>query len=286
MSPVDVLSLIELNAGRWPKMVIDFDALPVLDQVAAKLIAAKARYQSLFAETSVPWPVIAVVHQRECSQNWNLSIAQGDPWNQVSTHVPTGRGPFNSWEEAAIDALTKCPPIASQWAHWDTIGGVLTRLEMYNGLGYAGMNRPSPYVWSRTDQYVSGKYIADHDFDPNVIDSQQGCSGLLVRMMEQDPTILSDFPSWGTVPAQPSLTGPDGVLRDTRWLQTTLNGLGASPQLQPDGGWGPLTMAALKTYQASNGLSASGRYNLLTLNSLDPTFAAASTESAAPVSAG
>lgn len=284
MSPVDLPSLIQANTARWPSMVIDFDALPVLDQAAARLIAAKPRYQSLFAETSVPWPVIAVIHQRECSQNWNLSIAQGDPWNQVSVHVPTGRGPFGSWEEAAIDALTACEHM-DQWAHWDSVAGVLTRLEMYNGLGYAGMNRPSPYIWSRTDQYLSGKYVADHDFDPNVIDSQEGCAGLLVRMMAQDATILNDFPSWGSMPVQPSLTGADGVVRDTLWLQTTLNGLGANPQLKPDGGWGPMTAAALKAYQSSNGLSASGRYNLLTLNRLDPTFAASTTE-ASTVSTG
>ncbi len=285
MSSVDLLNLIQVNAGRWPNLVIDFDALPVLDQVAERLIGSKARYQSLFAQTRVPWPVIAVIHQRECSQNWNLSIAQGDPWNQVSVHVPTGRGPFGSWEEAAVDALTTCEHM-DQWAHWDTMAGVLTRLEMYNGLGYAGMNRPSPYIWSRTDQYVSGKYVADHDFDPSVIDSQEGCSGLLVRMMEQDPTILSDFPSWGSAPAQPSLTGPGGVAYDVRWLQTTLNGLGANPQLHPDGGWGPLTIAALKTYQAGAGLAASGRYNLPTLSSLDPTYAGASTVGASTVSTG
>jgi lysozyme family protein len=285
MSPVDLVNLIQQNAARWPSMVIDFDALPVLDQVAARLIAAKARYQSLFAQTKVPWPAIAVIHERECSQNWNLSIAQGDPWNQVSVHVPAGRGPFGSWEEAAIDALTTCEHM-DQWIHWDTIGGVLTRLEMYNGTGYAGMGHPSPYIWSRTDQYVSGKYVADHDFDPNVIDSQEGCSGLLVRMMAQDPTILSDFPSWGSAPDQPSLTGSDGVLHDTAWLQTTLNQLGASPQLRPDGGWGPLTIAALKTYQASAGLGASGRYNVPTLDSLVNAPASPASAGQTPASVG
>jgi|SRR5579863_7708122 len=267
MSPVDLVNLIEQNAGRWPSMVIDFDALATLEEVAIRLIAAKDRYQALFAQTNVPWPVIAVIHERECSQNWDLSIAQGDPWNQVSVHVPSGRGPFASWEEAAVDALTSCEHL-DQWGHWDTLGGVLTRLEMYNGTGYAGMGQPSPYIWSRTDQYVSGKYVADHDFNPNVIDVQQGCAGLLACIMTQDPTIQSDFASWGGPPAQPSLTGSDGVVHDTLWLQNTLNQLRASPQLKPDGGWGPLTIAALKNYQASAGLSTNGRYNVPTLDSL------------------
>jgi len=62
-------------------------------------------------------------------------------------------------------------------------------LEIYNGLGYASRGRPSPYVWSGTDQYISGKYIADGVYDPNAVDKQLGCAGLLMAMMALDPTI-------------------------------------------------------------------------------------------------
>ncbi len=273
MSPSDIGGLIQANATRWPNMVIDFDAVPLMNQVAARLIAAKARYQSLFAHTSVPWPVIAVIHERECSQNWNLSIAQGDPWNAVSVHSPAGRGPFASWEDAAIDALNNYEKM-NQWTQWGVVGGALTRLEMYNGLGYANMSpaNPSPYVWSRTDRYISGKYVADGVFNPSVIDSQEGCAPLLAAMMIQDPTIASDF-GWDAAPSQPSLTGPDGVVHDTSWLQSSLNQLGATPQLSVDGGWGPHTQAALMTYQAGAGLAASGRYNVPTLNALQNSLA-------------
>ncbi|HWE85492.1 MAG TPA: peptidoglycan-binding protein [Terracidiphilus sp.] len=269
MATVQVSGLVQSNTARWPQMVIDFDALATMNQVAARLIAAKARYQSLYAQTRVPWPVIALIHQRECSQNWALSIAQGDPWNQVSVHVPSGRGPFGSWEEAAIDALTNCEHM-DQWAQWDSTGGVLTRLEMYNGLGYANRNPslPSPYIWSRTSPYVSGKYVADGKFDPNTIDSQQGCAPLLASMMEQDPTIATDY-AWPAPPAQPSLIGADGVPRDTRWLQSSLNQLGANPQLSVDGQWGNMTMTAVRGYQQGAGLFASGRYNVPTLQSLE-----------------
>jgi lysozyme family protein len=83
----------------------------------------------------------------------------------VSTHVPAGRGPFTSWEDAAFDALAMCPPFASRNKDWSP-GGALTMLERYNGLGYAAKGVPSPYIWSGTDQYVSGKYVADHIYDP------------------------------------------------------------------------------------------------------------------------
>jgi lysozyme family protein len=103
-------------------------------------------------------------------------------------HVPKGRGPFASWEAAAIDALDVCPPHASRWTDWSA-GGALTLLEQYNGLGYAARGLPSPYLWAHTDQYVSGKYVADGHFDPNAIDHQLGCAVLLKAMKAIDASI-------------------------------------------------------------------------------------------------
>lgn len=140
------------------------------------------------ANTGVPWAFIAVAHERESSQDWGASLAQGDPWNRVSVHVPAGRGPFKSWEEAAIDALVNCAPHATRNRDW-SIGGTLTMLEQYNGLGYAARGKPSPYIWSGTDQYVSGKYVRDGVYDPTAVDQQLGCAGLLLTMMQLDPSI-------------------------------------------------------------------------------------------------
>jgi lysozyme family protein len=149
---------------------------------------AKARYQAVEKETGVPWYFIAVAHERESSQNWRCSLAQGDPWNRVSVHVPAGRGPFKSWEEAAVDALVHCAPYAARNKDW-SVGGLLTQLEEYNGLGYATRGVPSPYVWSGTNQYVSGKYVRDGVYDPHAVDQQLGCAGLLMAMMTLDPSI-------------------------------------------------------------------------------------------------
>jgi lysozyme family protein len=182
----DLNALAAANAKRWVNAKLSRS----FASVARHLVApdAKARYQAVYARTGVPWAVIAVIHERECSQNWTGSLAQGDPWNRVSVHVPAGRGPFRSWEEAATDALVGCPPYAARNQDW-SIGRTLTMLEQYNGLGYAARGRPSPYIWSGTDQYRSGKYVHDGVYDPNVVDSQPGCAGLLMAMMALDPTI-------------------------------------------------------------------------------------------------
>lgn len=183
---LDLLTLKAANEKRWAntKTTRDFSV------TAKRLIApaAKSRYQAVSATTGVPWAVIAVIHERECSQDWNASLAQGDPWNRISVHVPAGRGPFKSWEEAAVDALVQCPPYVARNADW-SVGGTLTALEQYNGLGYAERGKPSPYIWSGTDQYTSGKYVRDGVYDPSAVDNQLGCAGLLLSMMALDPSI-------------------------------------------------------------------------------------------------
>jgi lysozyme family protein len=186
----DITQLKKDNLQRWQQMKVVASLIPTIDKVASRLVeaSAKARYQTVSTKTHVPWAIIAVIHEREASQSWKANLAQGDPWNKVSIHVPAGRGPFSSWEEAAVDALTNCAPRAAAWPDW-TIGGALTLLEEYNGLGYAARGRPSPYVWASTDQYVKGKFISDGHYDPNAVDHQLGCAALLSRMMQIDPTI-------------------------------------------------------------------------------------------------
>jgi len=187
---VDIIKLKTANGKRWQNMKVTQSLMPVLDGVAKRLVAAsaKARYQNVSTKTKVPWFVIAVIHEREASQSWKANLAQGDPWNKVSIHVPKGRGPFQSWEEAAVDALVNCAPHAAAWKDW-TAGGALTLLEEYNGLGYAARGVPSPYVWASTDQYRKGKYVADGHYDPNAVDHQLGCAALLSRMALLDTSV-------------------------------------------------------------------------------------------------
>ena len=189
---VDLAKLTAANLTRWNAASVLPDLIPLVDRVSKRLVFAKPRYQTVSAKTSVPWPVIAVIHERESSQSWAASLAQGDPWNRISVHVPRGRGPFDSWEEAAEDALVVCPPHAAKWEDW-SIGGALCLLEQYNGTGYAAMGIPSPYVWASTDQYHAGKYIADGHFDPHVVDHQIGCAALLGRMTLLDPSIQQEW---------------------------------------------------------------------------------------------
>lgn len=195
---VDTTALKAREAARWS--VAKILRPQVFASVAQRLISApvtfqgqnltaKQMYQEVQTLTNVPWWFTAVAHERECSQDWHGSLAQGDPWNQRSTHVPKNRGPFKSWVEAAVDALVHCAPFAASNRDW-SIGGALEKLEEYNGLGYAARGIASPYIWSGTDQYHGGKYVRDGVFDVNAYDQQLGCAGLLMAMVQIDPTIV------------------------------------------------------------------------------------------------
>lgn len=192
----DLAALRERNAGRWTAAKLTRG--PEFIPAARRLVAAKARYQAIAATTGVPWFVVAVIHERESSQNWNAQLGQGDPLGRVSTHVPKGMGPYfnhpndpplhDAFYRAAVQALTDLPPYAARNKDWST-GGALTLLEQYNGLGYANKGLPSPYIWSGTDRYTKGKYVADGVFDANAVDSQLGCAGLIMAMQQIDPSI-------------------------------------------------------------------------------------------------
>src|SRR6266849_2922798 len=200
---VELVALQVANAKRWATVKPTRSFASVARALVAP--AAKARYQFVAEKTGVPWFFIAVLHERESSQNWNASLAQGDPWNKVSVHVPAGRGPFMSWQDAAIDALVNCSPHAARNKDWSP-GALLTLLEEYNGLGYASRGLPSPYVWAGTDQYKSGKFVRDGVFNPDAVDGQLGCAGLLLAMMALDPSI--DLSKPASAGAPPSITAP------------------------------------------------------------------------------
>ena len=205
----DIPALIAKNEARWHAMNLRDDRVPKFDAIAARLCApdAKLRYQGVVERLqvagfqAVPWWVIAVISEREYGgpPRWDCQLGQGDPLHQASTHDPAGRGPFldhpgdttpgnDAWTRCCLDALIDCAPHAAKWTDWSA-GGTMTILEEYNGLGYAAHGVPSAYVWSGTDQYVSGKYVADHVYRNDVVDVQEGCAPIIARMMALDPSI-------------------------------------------------------------------------------------------------
>lgn len=175
----------------WAAMIVAPDKVATLDRTAKKMLAGKARYQAVEAKTGVAWAAIALIHQMECGGDWALSIAQGDPWTRISTHVPKDRGPFTSWEAAAIDALSiDGTDKVTDWG----IERLCYELEKYNGFGSRNKGINTPYLWSYSNHYTRGKYIADHVWDANAVSQQAGAMPLLIRMMALDSSITFGRP--------------------------------------------------------------------------------------------
>lgn len=173
-----------LNAERWAKA--KFTRSTEINAQAAKIEAKRPRYEVVSKATGVPWDVIGVIHYREASGSFDGVLHNGQKIigkGTKTTLVPKGRGPFKTWEEAAIDALVTAPPYAAKNKDW-SIGGTLDLLERYNGLGYRNKGLPSPYLWAGTDQYVKGKYVADGKYDPNHVDKQLGVAPILMKLRE------------------------------------------------------------------------------------------------------
>ena len=259
----DLAALRMLNAKRWDKAKLVPARAAEFKAPAQKAVANRARYETIEAKTGVSWLFVAVSHYRESSQNFAKGLAQGDPWNQVSTHVPAGRGPFASFEDAAVDALVNCAPFAARNTDW-SIASMLSLLEQYNGLSYANAGRASPYIWSGTDQYTIGKVVVDHGPIEPIVDKQLGCAGLIMTMMALDGSItLPDPPDGGASP-----------VLDAIWLQTSLNKLGATPPLVVDGIIGAGTRTAIRAFQKTKAdLTVNGVANPKTVAAIQSALA-------------
>lgn len=161
-----------------------------LENVASRLKANRARYEDVSALTGVPWEFIAVIHYRESNLNFSRHLHNGDPLTARTKQVPRGRPvsgtpPF-TWEESAVDALVQKGLDSNQ--DW-SMPRMCYELERFNGFGYR-LYHPSilsPYLWSGTNHYTCGKYVADGKFSKTTKDVQLGTVGLLKMLMVERP---------------------------------------------------------------------------------------------------
>lgn len=204
------------NTTRWASA--KFTRSTAINAAAAKIEASRARYEVVSNATGVPWDVIGVIHYRESSLNFSGVLHNGQKiigTGKKTTLVPKGRGPFSSWEQAAIDALANCHPYLAKNKDW-SLANTLDLLERYNGLGYRNKGLPSPYLWAGTDQYQKGKYVADGKYDANHVDQQLGGAAILMKLREAAaPTQPGAQP--GSSPTQPG-SSPSVERSAPNWL--------------------------------------------------------------------
>ena len=181
-----------------------------VESLATNIENNKQRYASV-GGTKIPWYFIGVIHNMESSLNFTKHLHNGDPLTKRTVQVPAGRPPTGSppftWEESAKDSLGLKKLF--DWTDW-TIPGILFKLEQYNGFSYR-LNHPhvkSPYLWSFSNHYTRGKFVADHVFSETAVSKQCGAAVILRRLAEKQ-SIKFDKTGTPTLGNTPSTTGPD-----------------------------------------------------------------------------
>lgn len=131
--------------------------------------------------------VLGAIHFKEASCSFKGVLHNGERiigTGRQTSLVPKGRGPFNSWADAAVDAIAMNP---KRWekllnGSYD-IGEILWALERYNGTGYItgkGKAETSPYLWACSNiNDGKGKYVSDGKFDPEAT-VQKSCGAAVI----------------------------------------------------------------------------------------------------------
>ena len=166
-------------ARLWSTMRVMPAKAPTVAAIGKRLAGHRARYDAVAARAGPPWYWIAAVHELESGASFTRHLHNGDPLTDRTRQVPAGRpvagNPPFAWEVSALDALRlKGLQNVPQW----TISRCLYEFERYNGFGYFGRIN-SPYVWSFSNHYSSGKYVADHVFDPKAVSAQCGAAVII-----------------------------------------------------------------------------------------------------------
>ena len=172
---------------------INIDKQNEVTSLAASLVQHRSRYEAVGTPLSIPWFFIGVIHNMESSQRFDRHLHNGDPLTARTVHVPAGRpaqgNPPFTWEASATDALRlEGLDRVTDWR----LPALLYQIEKYNGFGYR-LRHPdvlSPYLWSGSQHYTRGKFVADGTFDPDAVSKQSGAAVILRRMVDQGAVSL------------------------------------------------------------------------------------------------
>lgn len=159
-----------------------------------KLKQHRERYEAVGEPLGIPWYFIGCIHALEGGFDFNTHMFNGDPLTARTVRVPEGQPeapPANreryTWEESATAAMRfKGFDRDTDWS----LPRLLYRWERYNGFGYRRQGVPTPYLWSFSTLYDKGRFVADHEFDPNARSKQAGAATMVKGLVEQGVVTL------------------------------------------------------------------------------------------------
>lgn len=177
-----------------------FETCNVRDQYAtqvgwyvSKLIDPENRrqYQAVEDQACVPWFFVGIIHGMECSFNFKAHLHNGDPLRSRTVQVPAGRptpwNPPNDWVSSAKDSLAYEKFVDQE--DW-SLPRMLFRFEAYNGWRSRANGINTPYLWSFSNHYTRGKFVADNVWDANAVSKQCGAAVMLKALVQRGGAVL------------------------------------------------------------------------------------------------
>lgn len=186
-----VSSIVSLNEYKsmFDSMQVDDDKASQIRNAVELINKGKQRYLSVTFRLNpkCPWYALGIVHYMEGGCNFNKHIHNGDSLASRTVQVPAGRpladpqfGKIYTWEESAWDWFK-----LKNWHKWQDWGvqDLLYRFEANNGFGYRKRQVATPYLWSFSNHYDKGKFVADGKYDDDAVSKQVGAAILLKELM-------------------------------------------------------------------------------------------------------
>jgi len=156
-----------------------------INKAAQRVLSGIDRYKAVALTIGCPWYFIGALHNMEATCDFRGVLHNGEKilgTGKKTSLVPAGRGPFETWEESAIDAL-KMKNFHLQ-KDWD-LGAMLMRAERYNGMGVFNFHKleKTAYLWAQSSiNDGTGKYVADGKWSETA--NANGQTGFAVILKE------------------------------------------------------------------------------------------------------
>lgn len=229
--------------------VINPDKLFLVKPIVTRILKGKEQYESVANKVNIPWHFIGITHSLEADNDFKRHLHNGDPLSARTINEPKGRpqtwNPPSDWESSAVDALSDF----AGWTDW-SVPGMLYKIEGFNGYGYhrPDININSPYLWSFSNHYTKGKFIADHRYSATAVSKQCGAAILLRRLIETQsaPVEVADRIDLIKQLGETVTFAPNRVVEKARELQKMMNLAGA--HLLEDGKAGKNTSDAYSRF--------------------------------------
>lgn len=197
-TPVTIASNRSLDVYQdlWNNISINKSMLPQIIEDSKRIAKYRKQFELAVIGTKVPWQFAGIIYYREDGLLFKGHPHNGDTLRRRTVNVPAGRpikSPMNNAGYTFMESFADLIMLKA-WQKvpvWN-MPSLLYYFESNNGFGYRRLKSPihSPYLWSGTNYYQSGKFVSDGKYDALTKDQQIGCAPLLKYLTDKTLGII------------------------------------------------------------------------------------------------